>query len=58
LVSYTLLDSFHEKQLMLETLDVNERVLKLAELLNKQVVQFELWKKLQGKLPNENVGHN
>lgn len=58
LVSYTLLDSYHDKQLMLETLDVNRRLHQLVELLRKQIHQFELWKKLQGNLPNENVGHN
>jgi Lon protease-like protein len=58
LVSYTLLENFHDKQLMLETLDVNQRLRLLVELLQKQIQQFELWKTLQGKLPNENVGHN
>jgi Lon protease-like protein len=58
LVSYTLLDSFHDKQLMLETLDVDQRLDRLIRLLQKQIQQFELWKTLQGKLPNENVGHN
>jgi Lon protease-like protein len=58
LVSYTLLESFHDKQLMLETLDVNKRQGLLVELLQKQIQQFELWKTLQGKLPNEHVGHN
>ena len=58
LVSYTLLDNFHDKQLMLETLDVGVRLQKLVGLLQRQIQQFELWKTLQGKLPNENVGHN
>jgi Lon protease-like protein len=58
LVSYTLLDNYYDKQLMLETLDVHQRLGKLVELLQKQIQQFELWKTLQGKLPNENVGHN
>jgi Lon protease-like protein len=58
LVSYTLLDNFYHKQEMLETLDVNERLDKLVELLQTQIRQFELWKKLQGKLSNDNVGHN
>jgi Lon protease-like protein len=58
LVSYTLLESFHDKQLLLETLDVNRRLGLLVELLQKQIQQFELWKTLQGKLPNKNVGHN
>jgi ATP-dependent Lon protease len=57
-VSYTLLESFQEKQLLLETLDVNERVTKLVECLQRQVAQLEFWKTLQGKLPNKNVGHN
>ena len=58
LVSFTLLDNFHHKQAMLETLDVNERLAKLVELLQAQIRQFELWKTLQGKLSNDDVGHN
>jgi Lon protease-like protein len=58
LVSYTLLESFHQKQLMLETLNVNQRMEKLIDLLRKQIQQFELWKTLQGKLSNDHVGHN
>lgn len=58
LVSYTLLENFYDKQRMLETLDVGERLHKLVALLQQQIEQFELWKTLQGKLPNENVGHN
>ena len=58
LVSFTLLENFHQKQLMLETLDVNARLLKLVELLQKQIEQFQLWKLLQGKLSNDDVGHN
>jgi len=57
-VSYTLLEDFQEKQLLLETLDVNERMMKLVECLQRQVGQLELWKALQGKLPNKHVGHN
>ena len=56
LVSYTLLENFHHKQIMLETLDVNQRLEKLVELLRKQVRQFELWKTLQGKLSKANEG--
>jgi len=58
LVSYTLLENFHHKQRMLETLDVNQRLEQLVDLLQKQVQQFQLWKSLQGKLSNNNVGHN
>jgi Lon protease-like protein len=58
LVSYTLLEDFHQKQLMLETLDVNVRLGKLVELLRKQIRQFELWKTLQGKLAHNDVGKN
>jgi Lon protease-like protein len=58
LVSYTLLDDYYEKQSMLEILDTNERLEKLAVLLQRKVEQFELWKSLQGKLPNKHVGHN
>jgi Lon protease-like protein len=58
LISYMMLESFHEKQLMLETLDGAERQRVLVELLERQIRQFELWKNLQGTLPNENIGHN
>jgi Lon protease-like protein len=58
LVSYTLLDDYYEKQTMLETLDTEQRLEKLAALLQKKIQQFELWKTLQGRLPNKHVGHN
>lgn len=58
LVSYTLLDDYYEKQSMLEILDTNERLEKLVALLQRKIHQFELWKTLQGKLPNKHVGHN
>jgi Lon protease-like protein len=58
LVSYTLLDDYYDKQAMLETLDTDERLKKLLALLQKKIQQFELWKTLQGKLPNKHVGHN
>jgi Lon protease-like protein len=58
LISYTLLDDCYDKQAMLETLDVGERIHKLTGLVGKQIEQFNLWKTLQGKLPNKHVGHN
>jgi Lon protease-like protein len=58
LVSYTLLDDYYDKQAMLETLSTDERLEKLMALLQKKIQQFELWKTLQGKLPNKHVGHN
>jgi Lon protease-like protein len=58
LVSYTLLDDYYEKQSMLEILDTNERLEKLVALLQKKLQQFELWKTLQGNLPNKHVGYN
>jgi ATP-dependent Lon protease len=58
LVSYTLLDDYYDKQVMLETLDIDERLDKLVALLHKKVRQFALWKTLQGNLPNDHVGHN
>ncbi len=58
LVSYMMLENFHEKQLMLETLDVKARQRALVKFLERQARQVDLWKKLQGKLPNENIGHN
>jgi Lon protease-like protein len=58
LVSYTLLEDYHQKQLMLETLDINVRLDKLVALLQQQIRQFELWKTLQGKLSHDDVGKN
>lgn len=58
LVSYSLLADFHDKQQMLETLDVNTRLGKLLALLREQIRQLELWKTLQGGLANDDVGKN
>ena len=58
LVSYTLLDDYYDKQAMLETVDTDERLEKLLALLQKKIQQFELWKTLQGRLPNKHVGYN
>ena len=58
LVSYTVLDDYYDKQAMLETLDADERVEKLEALIQKKIQQLELWKTLQGRLPNKHVGHN
>ncbi len=57
-VSATFLESFQEKQLLLETLDVGQRLVLLEELLRKQTDQLALWKKLQGKIRNKDVGYN
>ena len=43
---------------MLETVDTDERLEKLLALLQKKIQQFELWKTLQGRLPNKHVGYN
>jgi ATP-dependent Lon protease len=58
LVTYALVDDFHQKQALLETLDINVRLGKLVELLQRQIQQFELWKTLQGKLSSDDVGKN
>ncbi len=58
MVGYTMLDNWQEKQLVLEALDVNERLAQLLALLHKEIERVELWKSLQGKLPNRNVGNN
>ncbi len=58
LVSYTMLDNWQEKQLMLETLDINERLAQLLALLQKQIERVGTWKKLQGKVLNRHVGNN
>lgn len=58
MVSFTMLDNWQEKQLVLEALDVNERLARLLELLHKQIERTALWKSLQGKVPNRHVGNN
>jgi ATP-dependent Lon protease len=58
LISFTLLDDFQQKQSMLETLDVPARLTQLTAWLDDQIHQFELWKTLQGKLTNDDVGRN
>ncbi|MEI6082940.1 MAG: LON peptidase substrate-binding domain-containing protein [Verrucomicrobiota bacterium] len=58
LVSNTLIDDCQVKQRLLETLNVNERVDRLVAELQRQLHQFELWRKLQGDLPNDHVGRN
>lgn len=57
-VSSTFLESFQDKQMLLETLHIGDRLDILGALLQKQIEQFQLWKKLQGKLSHKNVGHN
>ena len=58
LVSHTLLDDCRQKQQLLETLDVPVRLGRLVKLLRQQIQQVELWRKLQGGLPNDHVGQN
>lgn len=58
LVSYTLLDDWRDKQLMLETLVVGDRLDRLITILGKQTRRLEWAKTLQGHLPNDEVGHN
>ena len=58
LVGHTLLDDSRQKQLLLETLDVGQRLERLVSVLQQQLRQAELWKKLQGDLPNDQVGQN
>ena len=58
LVSHTLVEDCHAKQVLLETLDVNARLERLVVLLEERVRQYEVWRKLQGDLPNDHVGHN
>jgi Lon protease-like protein len=57
-VSYTLLDNMRDKQLMLETLNVQQRLHRLVGLLQEQIGRFELWRTVQGRLPNDHVGNN
>ncbi len=57
-VGATFLENFRDKQVLLETLDIGQRLVLLESLLGKQIDQLTLWKKLQGKLDNKDVGHN
>lgn len=58
LVSATLLDDCQAKQRLLETLNVSDRLDQLVRLLQHQIREYEIWRKLQGDLPNEHVGRN
>ncbi len=58
LVSYLFLENDQQKQQMLETLNVCHRVEALQAFLNRQIDKCTLWKKLQGEIPNKDVGHN
>jgi Lon protease-like protein len=58
LVTSTLLDDCQAKQRLLETLNVTERLDLLVQLLHHQIRELEVWRKLQGDLPNEHVGRN
>ena len=58
LVGHTLLDDSRQKQLLLETLDVQARLIRLVAGLRQQLRQVELWRKLQGDLPSDHVGQN
>jgi len=57
-VSYTLLEDYHEKQVILETLDVPARSARLLALLEKQIDRCGLWKTLQGNTTADHVGNN
>ena len=58
LVGHTLLDDSRQKQLLLETLDVEARLIRLVAGLRQQLRQVELWRKLQGDIPSDHVGQN
>ena len=58
LVGHTLLDDSRQKQLLLETLDVEARLVRLVAGLRQQLRQVELWRKLQGDIPSDHVGQN
>lgn len=58
LVSFTLLSDFYEKQQILETLDLRQRIKKLIQLLEKEQHQLLYWRKLQGGLKDKDIGLN
>lgn len=57
-VGHLFIENPRQKQLVLQELDVRDRLTLVTALLQKQVEQAELWKTLQGDLPNEHVGFN
>ena len=58
LVSFTLLSDFYEKQEILETLDLRQRIQRLIQLLEKEQHQLLYWKKLQGGVKDKDIGLN
>lgn len=58
LIGHTLLEDCHQKQQLLQTLDVLERLDRLQGMLEDHIRQFKLWHQLQGKLSNDDVGIN
>lgn len=58
LVTFTLISDFYEKQQILETLDLRERLRRLIDLLDKEQQQLLYWKKIQTKEKDKNHGLN
>jgi len=58
LVAFTLLSDFSDKQVVLEMLDVRARQRRLIQLLDREMHRLLCWKKVQGKVEDENIGLN
>jgi Lon protease-like protein len=58
LAAFTLCENSHFKQRLLETLDVHERLTLYTESLKADIHTMTLQKKLQGRLPDDDIENN
>jgi ATP-dependent Lon protease len=58
IAAFNLCDDLPVKQKLLETLDVNRRLLLLLQVLRSEIDAALLHLKLQGGLPDDNIAHN
>jgi len=58
LVSFSLLDNCHDKQKILETLDLRARLRKVIILLQKEIERLQFFYKIQSEPPPENLNLN
>lgn len=57
-IGHILIESPRQKQRLLQELDVRHRLMLVTALLKQQLEREQMWKTLQGDLPNEHVGFN
>ena len=58
LAAFTLCPNPAFKQRLLETLDVEQRLLLYGDSLRHEIDKMSLQEKLQGRLPNEDIDRN